>query len=61
MTTDIKSALAVAMCTFGCALLTAALIIRPTGEIHSSVLAAYATTLTYSAALFGINFKQMKK
>lgn len=52
-----KSKLATAMSIFGCSLLIAAFVVRPTGEIDGSVLTAYATTLTYSAALFGINLK----
>ncbi|MCM1034554.1 MAG: hypothetical protein NC038_03440 [Paludibacter sp.] len=53
-----KSRLATAMSIFGCSLLVAAFIVKPTGEIHSSVLTAFASTLTYSAALFGINMKE---
>ena len=49
--------LAVAMCTFGCALLTAGLVTPPMGEIHHSLLIAYGEILTFSGSLIGIDYK----
>lgn len=55
-----KRKLALTMTLFGCALIVAAFIVRPSGEIHPSVMGAYATTLTYAAGLFGFDFKTRK-
>ena len=49
--------LAVAMCTFGCALLTAGLVTPPMGEIHHSLLIAFGEILTFSGSLIGIDYK----
>ncbi len=49
--------LAIAMCIFGCTLLTAAMIIEPTGEIHSSILTAFGMCIGFSATLFGFKIK----
>ena len=49
--------LAVAMCTFGCALLAAGLVTPPMGEIHHSLLIAYGEILTFSGSLIGIDYK----
>ena len=49
--------LAVAMCTFGCALLTAGFVTPPMGEIHHSLLIAYGEILTFSGSLIGIDYK----
>ena len=49
--------LAVAMCTFGCALLAAGFVTPPTGEIHHSLLIAYGEILTFSGSLIGIDYK----
>jgi len=46
--------LAFAVCTFGCGLLLASLILRPTGEIHASVLTAFGEIEAVALALFGI-------
>ncbi len=43
--------------SFGCLLLTAALIIEPTGEIHASVLTAFSLCLGFSATMFGFKIK----
>ena len=49
--------LAVAMCTFGCALLTAGFVTPPMGEIHHSLLIAFGEILTFSGSLIGIDYK----
>ena len=49
--------LAVAMCTFGCALLTAGFVTPPMGEIHHSLLIASGEILTFSGSLIGIDYK----
>lgn len=41
----------------GCALLVAAFIVPPPGEIHSSVLVAFGEIMTFAGALFGIDYK----
>ena len=41
---------------FGIALLGAAFITVPPGEIHSSVLIAYGEVMTFAGALFGIDY-----
>ena len=56
-----KSVLGIATCIFGCGLLTAALVMNPPGEIHRSVIEAYVITLSYSALMFGIEFKIPKR
>lgn len=40
----------------GCALLVAAFLTPPTGEIHSSVLIAFGEILTFVGAIFGIDY-----
>ena len=47
---------AVAMCIFGCALLTAAFALPPVGIIDSSVLIAFGEILTFSGSLIGIDY-----
>lgn len=46
--------LAFAVCIFGCGLLLASLILRPTGTIDASVLTAFGEVEVVSLALFGI-------
>lgn len=41
---------------FGIALLGAAFITVPPGEIHSSILIAYGEVMTFAGALFGIDY-----
>ena len=53
--------LAVAMCTFGCALLTAGFVTPPMGEIHHSLLIAFGEILTFSGSLIGIDYKYRYK
>ena len=48
--------LAFCLVLFGIALIMAALIIPPTGEIHTSVLVAYGETLTFAGSLLGIDY-----
>ncbi len=53
--------IATAMCTFGCALLTAGLVAPPVGEIHHSLLIAFGEILTFSGSLIGIDYKYRYK
>ena len=48
---------AVAMCIFGCALLTAAFVLPPIGIIDSSVLVAFGEILTFVGSLVGIDYR----
>ena len=52
---------AFALVGVGCALLVAAFIAPPEGEIHSSVLVAFGEILTFAGALFGIDYKYRQK
>lgn len=52
----IKIYLAVAMCIFGCLMLTAGFVVAPLGEIHQSVLIGFGEVLTFASALIGINY-----
>ena len=53
--------IATALCTFGCALLTAGLVCPPLGEIHHSLLIAFGEILTFSGSLIGIDYKYRYK
>lgn len=48
--------LAVALCIFGCGLLTAGIAIPPVGIIDSSVLIAFGEILTFAGSLIGIDY-----
>ena len=52
---------AIALCIFGCAMLTAGFVIPPLGEIHHSVLIAFGEILTFSGSLIGIDYKYRYK
>ena len=52
---------AVAMCIFGCALLTAAFTLPPVGIIDSSVLVAFGEILTFVGSLIGIDYRYRYK
>ena len=52
---------AIAMCTFGCALLTAGFCSPPLGEIHPTILTAFGEVLTFSGALLGMDYKYRYK
>ena len=52
---------ALALCTFGCAMLVAGFITPPTGEIHHSILIAFGEILTFSGSLIGIDYKYRYK
>ncbi len=41
---------------FGCVLLITGFVVPPPGEIHNSVLVAFGEILTFSGALFGIDY-----
>ncbi len=56
MPPDRQLLLAVAMCIFGCALLTAGIALPPAGVIHSSVLVAFGEILTFAGSLVGIDY-----
>ena len=48
---------AMALCTFGCIMLTAGFLCPPLAEIHHSVLVAFGEILTFSGSLIGIDYK----
>ena len=52
---------AVAMCSFGGALLLAGFLCPPLGEIHPTILTAFGEVLTFSGALLGMDFKYRYK
>ena len=45
----------------GSGLLIAGFIVKPPGQIHSSVLVAFGEILTFAGALFGIDYKYKHK
>lgn len=51
---------AVVLVVFGCALLVAGFIVSPTGEIHSSVLAAFGEIMTFAGAVLGFDYYNRK-
>lgn len=51
---------AVFLVVFGCAMLTAAFIVDPTGEIHGSVLAAFGEILSFAGAVLGFDYYNRK-
>ena len=53
--------LAMALCTFGCIMLTAGFLCPPLAEIHHSVLVAFGEILTFSGSLIGIDYKYRYK
>ena len=52
----VQLATSVALCTFGCMMLTTGFICPPLGEIHHSVLIAFGEILTFSGSLIGIDY-----
>ena len=52
---------AVAMGSFGGALLLAGFLCPPLGEIHQSILIAFGEILTFSGSLIGIDYKYRYK
>ena len=48
---------ALALCIFGCTMLTAGFVLPPLAEIHQSVLIAFGEILTFSGSLIGIDYK----
>ena len=52
---------ALALCTFGCAMLVAGFVTPPTGEIHHSILIAFGEILTFSGSLIGIDYRYRYK
>ena len=53
---DIQFVAAYAIAIFGLALITVALFLPPTGEIHPSVLAAFGEILTFAGASIGMDY-----
>jgi hypothetical protein len=53
--------IAMALCSFGCIMLTAGFICPPLGEIHHSVLIAFGEILTFAGSLIGIDYKYRYK
>lgn len=51
---------AVILVVFGCALLVAGFVVSPTGEIHSSVLAAFGEIMTFAGAVLGFDYYNRK-
>ena len=52
---------AMAMCSFGGALLLAGFLCPPLGEIHHSLLIAFGEILTFAGSLIGIDYKYRYK
>ena len=52
---------AMALVALGCGLLLAAFVVPPEGEIDSSVLVAFGEILTFSGALFGVDYRYKAK
>ena len=52
---------ALALCTFGCIMLTAGFICPPLAEIHHSILIAFGEILTFSGSLIGIDYRYRYK
>ena len=52
---------ALALCIFGCIMLTAGFLCPPLAEIHHSVLVAFGEILTFSGSLIGIDYKYRYK
>ena len=50
-----------ALCSFGCIMLTAGFLCPPLGEIDHSVLIAFGEVLTFSGSLIGIDYKYRYK
>ncbi|MBO5816867.1 MAG: hypothetical protein J6R26_02835 [Paludibacteraceae bacterium] len=52
---------AIALCTFGCIMLTAGFLCPPLGEIHHSILIAFGEILTFAGSLIGIDYRYRYK
>ncbi len=59
--TYVQLILAVVITIFGCALIMASFIVKPTGEIHPTVLAAFGEILTFAGTVMGIDYKYKSK
>ena len=53
---DFQFVAAYVIALFGLALITTALFLPPTGEIHPSVLAAFGEILTFAGASIGMDY-----
>ena len=58
---DIQFVAAYAIAIFGLALITVALFLPPTGEIHPSVLAAFGEILTFAGASIGMDYHYRRR
>lgn len=49
------------MCIFGCVLIMIGFWVKPTGEIHPSVLTAFGEILTFAGAVIGVDYNYKYK
>lgn len=65
MKTDTKNTLqliiSVVLVIFGCTIITLGFFIKPTGEIHPSVLTAFGEILTFAGAVIGVDYNYKYK
>ena len=57
MNTKLQLLTSVALVTFGVLLLIAGFLVRPTGVIDPTVLAAFGEILTFAGAIIGIDYR----
>lgn len=57
----LQLASAIFLIIVGCGLLIAGFVISPPGHIHNSVIVAFGEILTFSGALFGIDYHYSAK
>ena len=53
--------MSVLLVAFGCILIIAGFIVKPTGEIHPSVLTAFGEILTFAGAVIGVDYNYKYK
>ena len=53
--------MSVLLVVFGCLLILAGFIVKPTGEIHPSVLTAFGEILTFAGAVIGVDYNYKYK
>lgn len=53
--------MSVLLVAFGCLLILAGFIVKPTGEIHPSVLTAFGEILTFAGAVIGVDYNYKYK
>lgn len=49
------------ICVFGCVLIMMGFWVKPTGEIHPTVLTAFGEILTFAGAVIGVDYKYRAK